>query len=74
MALETAAARARPAAALPPGLAPAAQPRRSEAVALMAAGAALLVAGAVIGGDAGTLVMVAGAGIGAYGVYLYFRD
>ncbi|HSM37614.1 MAG TPA: hypothetical protein VK837_14530 [Longimicrobiales bacterium] len=41
--------------------------------ALMIAGAALLVAGLIIGDDAGTFVAVAGAGIGAYGVYLYFE-
>lgn len=41
--------------------------------ALMLAGAALLVTGLIIGDDAGTLVAVVGAGIGAYGVYLYFE-
>jgi len=41
--------------------------------ALMLAGAALLVTGLIIGDDAGTLVAVIGAGIGAYGVYLYFE-
>jgi len=41
-------------------------------VPLMAAGATLLVAGAIIGGDAGTLVMVGGAGVLAWGVYLHF--
>lgn len=39
----------------------------------MIAGAALLVAGLLIEGDAGTLVAVGGAAIGAYGLYLYFR-
>jgi hypothetical protein len=44
-----------------------------QSVALMIAGGALFVAGAIVGGDAGTLLMVGGAGIGAYGIYLYFR-
>lgn len=40
----------------------------------MIAGLALFVAGAVIDdGDAGTVLMLAGAGIGAYGLYLHFR-
>ena len=39
----------------------------------MIAGAALLVAGLLIEGDAGTLVAVAGAAIGAYGLFLHFR-
>lgn len=51
----------------------AAPARSGSGVAFMAAGGALFLAGAIIGGEAGTLVMVAGAGIGAYGVYLYFR-
>ncbi|MBX6364708.1 MAG: hypothetical protein IRZ00_12640 [Gemmatimonadetes bacterium] len=42
-------------------------------IALMAAGGALFVAGAIVGGDAGTLLMVGGAGIGAYGIYIYLR-
>ncbi|MEN8375674.1 MAG: hypothetical protein ABFS34_09520 [Gemmatimonadota bacterium] len=45
---------------------------RGHASALMIAGAALLVTGILIEGDAGALVAVAGAGIGAYGLYLYF--
>lgn len=44
-----------------------------EGIPLMAAGGALFVAGAIIGGDAGTLLMVGGAGIGAYGIYIYLR-
>ena len=39
----------------------------------MLAGAALFVAGLIIEGDAGTFLEVAGAGIGAYGLYLAFR-
>lgn len=48
------------------------QPRARGSIPLMAAGGTLLVAGAIIGGDAGTLVMVAGAGLLAWGVYLHF--
>jgi hypothetical protein len=47
--------------------------RRGPATAFMVTGAALFVAGILISGDAGTAVMVAGAGIGAYGLYLNFR-
>lgn len=44
---------------------------RSQA--LMIVGLATLVAGAIIGGDAGTIIMVAGAGIGLYGLYHYLQ-
>jgi hypothetical protein len=44
-----------------------------QSIGLMIAGAALFVAGAIIEGDAGTFLMVGGAGIGAYGLYLHFR-
>jgi hypothetical protein len=44
---------------------------RSQA--LMIVGLATLIAGAVIGGDAGTIIMVAGAGIGLYGLYHYLQ-
>lgn len=39
----------------------------------MIAGAALFVAGLLVDGDAGTVLILAGAGIGAYGLYLHFR-
>jgi hypothetical protein len=42
-----------------------------NALALMIVGGAALVVGAVIGNDAGTLVMLGGAGIGLYGLYLF---
>jgi len=42
-----------------------------NALALMIVGGAALVIGAVIGDDAGTLVMLGGAGIGLYGLYLF---
>ncbi len=41
-------------------------------VPLMAAGGTLLLAGALVGGDAGTILMVGGAGVLAWGVYLHF--
>jgi hypothetical protein len=46
---------------------------RSSGKPLMFVGGALFVAGLLAGGDAGTLLVVAGAGIGAYGLYLYLR-
>ena len=45
---------------------------RGSATGMMIAGGALFVAGLVIGGGVGTVVAVAGAAIGAYGLYLYF--
>ena len=55
----------------PNGAPPAIQNRSSNnhAVALMIVGGAALVIGAVIGDDAGTLVMLGGAAIGLYGLY-----
>jgi outer membrane receptor protein involved in Fe transport len=47
------------------------QLRRSET--LMIVGGAILLAGAIIGGDAGTIIMIGGAGIGIYGLYLYLQ-
>ena len=57
----------------PRGAPPVIQNRSSNrnAVALMIVGGAALVVGAVIGNDAGTLVMLGGAGIGLYGLYLF---
>lgn len=45
---------------------------RGGGTGLMIAGGALFVAGLIIGGDAGTVVAVTGAALGAYGLYLYF--
>ena len=42
-----------------------------NSVALMIVGGAALVVGAVIGDDPGTLVMLGGAAIGLYGLYLF---
>jgi hypothetical protein len=41
---------------------------------LMIVGGAAFLAGAIIGDDAGTVMMVAGAGVGLYGLYLYLRQ
>jgi hypothetical protein len=46
---------------------------RGSGTGLMIAGAALFVAGLIVGSDAGTVLAVAGAAIGAYGLYLYFQ-
>jgi hypothetical protein len=45
--------------------------RRSET--LMLVGGAIFLAGAIIGDDAGTIIMIGGAGIGIYGLYLYLQ-
>ena len=45
----------------------------SHSEALMIVGGAAFVAGALIGGDAGTIVMVGGAAVGLYGLYLYLQ-
>jgi hypothetical protein len=57
----------------PLGAPPVIQNRSSNrnSVALMVVGGAALVVGAVIGDDAGTLVMLGGAAVGLYGLYLF---
>ena len=57
----------------PRGAPPVIQNKKSNknALALMIVGGAALVIGAVIGDDAGTIVMLGGAGIGLYGLYLF---
>ena len=47
--------------------------RTSRGVPLMIVGGAALLLGAIIGGDPGTIVMVGGAGIGLYGLYLFLQ-
>ena len=47
------------------------RPSQRKSVALMIVGGAALVVGAVIGDDAGTIVMLGGAGIGLYGLYMF---
>ena len=46
----------------------------SQAQTLMIVGGAAFVAGALIGDDAGTVVMVGGAAVGLYGLYLYLQQ
>ena len=41
--------------------------------ALMIVGGAAFLAGAIISGDAGTIIMVGGAAVGLYGLYLYLQ-
>ncbi len=41
---------------------------------LMIVGGATFLAGAIIGGDAGTVIMIGGAGVGLYGLYLFLRE
>lgn len=51
-----------------------AQARRgTSSTALMIVGGAAFLAGAVIGGDAGTVIMIGGAAIGLYGLYIYLN-
>lgn len=45
---------------------------RGAGTGLIIAGGALFIAGLLIGDDAGTVLAVAGAAVGAYGLYLYF--
>jgi hypothetical protein len=45
----------------------------SESVPMMIVGGAALVAGAVIGGTSGTIIMVGGAGIGLLGLWRYLQ-
>ncbi|HJR64111.1 MAG TPA: hypothetical protein VJ803_10430 [Gemmatimonadaceae bacterium] len=40
---------------------------------LMIIGGAIFLVGAIIGDDAGTVIMVGGAGVGLYGLYLYLE-
>lgn len=46
--------------------------RNDRGLPYMIAGGVLFVAGAIAGGDAGTILMLGGAGIGAYGTFVYF--
>ena len=45
----------------------------SQAEVLMIVGGAAFLAGAIIGDDAGTLIMIGGAGVGLWGLYLYLQ-
>lgn len=57
------------------GKAPAFQSNRSNrnALSLMIVGAAALLVGAVIGDDAGTIIMVGGAVVGLFGLYHFLN-
>ena len=46
---------------------------RGEGKLYMIVGGAAFLAGAIIGDDAGTIIMIGGAGVGIYGLYLYLR-
>lgn len=49
------------------------RPRLGQSKALMIVGGAALVAGLIIGDDAGTVLAVGGAVVGLYGLYLFVR-
>jgi hypothetical protein len=46
---------------------------RSDSKALMIVGLAAVVAGIVVGDDAGTILILGGAGVGLYGLYKYMQ-
>lgn len=47
--------------------------RVTQSQTLMIVGGAMFLAGAIIGGDAGTIIMIGGAGIGLWGLYQYLQ-
>ncbi|HEY7860686.1 MAG: hypothetical protein ACHQRL_07705 [Gemmatimonadales bacterium] len=47
------------------------RPTRGSGVGLMILGGAALITGAIIGGTPGTIIMVGGAAVGLYGLYVY---
>jgi hypothetical protein len=46
---------------------------QGQDVALMAVGVGAMIAGALIGGNAGTIVLIGGAAIGLFGLYHYLE-
>ncbi len=56
-------------------LAPAAQIRRGQGkdVALMVVGVGAMVVGAIVGGDAGTVILIGGAAMALFGLYNYLE-
>ncbi len=54
-------------------LADAIEGRQSRDVAMMIVGATAMVAGAVIGGDAGTIIMIGGGAVGILGLWWYLQ-
>ena len=57
----------------PPVNASAARMGPNEGKAAAIVGAALVVTGLVVGGDAGTLITIGGAGLGLFGLYIWQR-
>jgi hypothetical protein len=51
----------------------AARPLRTSEI-LMIVGGAGIITGAIIGGDAGTVIIIGGAGVGLYGLYLFLQE
>ncbi|WP_331048972.1 hypothetical protein [Gemmatimonas sp.] len=77
-AVSASATTAQPVALQSRSFAPAEAPRaphvsRQSSTALMIVGFAAMIVGAVVDGDAGTLIMVGGAGVGLYGLYHYLN-
>ncbi|GAC1476976.1 MAG: hypothetical protein NVS1B4_18810 [Gemmatimonadaceae bacterium] len=54
-------------------LAPPARRHTDSYTGLMIVGFAALLAGAIIGGSAGTIIMIGGAFVGLYGLYMYLQ-
>ena len=52
-------------------LMPARRANRTQGKTLMIVGGAAIVAGILVGGDGGTVLILGGVGVGAYGLYLY---
>ena len=61
------------ASAVPTNALPAQRNSQGQPKALMIVGGAAFIAGALIGDTAGTAIMIGGAGIGLYGLYLYLQ-
>lgn len=59
-------------ASVPVPAAPVPQVRDRSGIPFMVAGAALFVSGAIVGDRGGTILMVGGAGIGAYGLFVFY--
>ena len=51
----------------------AARPLRTSEI-LMIVGGAAIITGAIIGDDAGTVIIIGGAGVGLYGLYLFLQE
>jgi hypothetical protein len=49
------------------------QVRNRRGIPWMIAGGAMFLVGAIIGDDGGTLLLLGGIGVGAYGAYVYFE-